>query len=302
MRRLHAIAALLPALALACAASPAMTLGADHSRLDRAVAVLEGREDADSLAAAALLTLDKPAGGAWELLTRAVTLAPGRADLVWLQLQSCLKQPQCDAAAVSRRLQILDPGNGAAQLSLLARADGAHDDAAEAAALQAISHSTRVDLYWTSLVARLSAAAVQTREISLAEAETAVIGVLAARAIPAYALIANSCKGQRLSRTGMIDTCRGVARSLQGGDTYITEMIGVAIAQRVWPKDSSEWRAADEARHVFHYRARLSTKIDGVWTESTARSYLALYESNHREQDVFRSRLIAAGYPPDPRR
>jgi hypothetical protein len=41
---------------------------------------------------------------------------------------------------------------------------------------------------------------------------------------------------------------RGIAKALQNGDTYITKMIGVAIAKRVWPEDSPEWKAAAEDR------------------------------------------------------
>lgn len=109
-----------------------------------------------------------------------------------------------------------------------------------------------------------------------------------------------SCKGERLRRPGMIETCRGVAKALEGGDTYITEMIGVAMAQRLWPKDSPQWRAAGEERRLYQYRSKLWEKIDRDPRADTAVSnYLALCQSNHREQDVFRARLIQAGYDPD---
>lgn len=291
---------LLPSLLLACAASPAATLAAADRHQDGAVIALEGKQDADSLAAAALLSGGGRDRDSWGLLKRAVAIAPYRADLVWLQLQSCAKQPGCDSASVEHHLRTLDPSNGAAWLSSLARAEGAHDEPAKEAALRAISHSTRVDIYWTTLIAHLTAAAAKTREISAAEAETAIIGALAARAIPGYAAMTSSCKAERLRRPGMIETCRGVAKALEGGDTYITEMIGVAMAQRLWPKDSPQWRAAGEERRLYQYRSKLWEKIDRDPRADTGVSnYLALCQSNHREQDVFRARLIQAGYDPD---
>lgn len=80
-------------------------------------------------------------------------------------------------------------------------------------------------------------------------------------------------------------------------------MLGVAIAKRVWPEQSPEWKAATEARRVFEYRGKLGDKIPvDPSNEQSAKNYLALCAQNHREQDVYRAQLVAAGEDPDPPR
>jgi hypothetical protein len=131
------------------------------------------------------------------------------------------------------------------------------------------------------------------------ESEVAVIGSLAAQAIPAYQHISSSCKGERLQPPSVIEVCRGVAKALQNGDTYITEMIGVAIAKRVWSEDSPEWKAAAEERRVYDYRSKLYSKLEQRAITHPG-EYLTLCAQNRREQDVFAAQLTAAGYDPNP--
>jgi hypothetical protein len=181
-------------------------------------------------------------------------------------------------------------------MGALARADAASDVAAMDAALLAISTSDRVDIYWTTLIAHLSRAASKAGGMSLQQAQTVIIGYLAAEAIPAYSAASRACKGERLQKPASIETCRGVAKAFEQGDTYITEMVGVAIAKRVWPEDSQEYKTAVEARRVYQYRAGKFAKSP----EWAAEKYLALCEQNHREQDVFRAQLIEAGENPNP--
>lgn len=275
---------------------------ADRWRQQRAqvTEALLQKTDPDSLAAAGLLSFENPERTS-DLMGRAVAAAPERADLLWLESRACQKLPACDPEPLDRRLRTVDAENGAAWLTALARAEGLHDEAAKDAALAAISRSPRVDLYWTTLIARLSSAAAQTGVIPLGDAEVSVIGVLAAQAIPAYSIVTHSCQGERLERPDGVATCRGIAKAFENGDTYITEMIGVAIAKRVWPEQSSEWTAATEARRVFEYRAKLMGKIfPDPSGETAARSFLTLCAENRREQDVFRGQLVAAGENPDP--
>jgi len=37
---------------------------------------------------------------------------------------------------------------------------------------------------------------------------------------------------------------------------------GVAIAKRVWPENSPEWKVAAEERRVYDYRSKLYSKLD----------------------------------------
>jgi hypothetical protein len=281
------------------ARSPDAQVAKAQKHLEQAIAVLTHMSDADSLAAAGLMSPGKQSDQALLLLARATAAAPQRADLFWLQEQRCRQLPSCDPEPIERRLRELDPSNGAAWFGALARADSANDAEGVDAALTAISHSDRVDIYWTTLVARLSRAVAATKKMSPAESEVAVIGYFAAEAIPAYQTVTTSCKGERLQQAGVTEVCRGVAKALQHGDTAITEMIGVAIAKRVWSEDSPEWKAAAEERRVYDYRAHFYFKV----TERSithANEYLTLCAQNRREQDVLLAQVIAIGENPDP--
>jgi hypothetical protein len=295
----HTLAIGLSLALMSCTTSPAAKETKGDLQLKRAAASLIKRTDADSLAAAGLLSLSSNRYNSLALIARATAAEPERADLAWLQAQVCGGVPSCDPEPIERRLRELDPSNGAGWLGVLARANSSKNDEARDAALAAIGHSDRVDIYWTTLIARLSRATEQTKTISLPEAEVLVIGLLAARAIPAYPAAPNACKGERLQRAEIVEVCRGVAKAFERGDTYITEMIGVAIAKRVWPEDSPEWKAATEARRKYEYRSKFWAALD-VWDTSHADEYLTLCAQNRREQDVLLAQLIAAGKNPNP--
>ena len=76
-------------------------------------------------------------------------------------------------------------------------------------------------------------------------------------------------------------------------------MIGVAIAKRVWPEDSAEWKSADEERRVYDYRSNLYQKLEQQ-ALTHPEEYLTLCEQNRRESDLFVAQLAAAGYDPNP--
>jgi hypothetical protein len=297
-----ALLVVLPPLLNGCATSPEARAARAQRHAEQAATVLAKRTDADSLAAAALLSLENDRHQSVPLLTRATQAAPERPELVWLQAQVCQTVPSCDPEPMERRLRALDPSNGAGWMGGLARANASKDFVAVDAALAALSYSERVDIYWTTLFARLSRAAARSGKISIPEAEVLVIGYLAGQAIPAYGAASNACKGERLQRPDIVEVCRGVAKAFERGDTYITEMIGVAIAKRAWPEDSPEWKAAVEAWRVYQYRAKLWETLEAKgWNERRgAERYLALCDQNRREQDVFLAQLVEAGENPNP--
>jgi hypothetical protein len=293
----HTLAIGLSLVLMSCTTSPAAKESKDDLQLKRTAASLIKRTDADSLAAAGLLSLSINRYNSLALIARATAAEPERADLAWLQAQVCGGVASCDPEPIERRLRELDPSNGAGWLGALGRANSSKDDEARDAALVAIGHSDHVDIYWTTLIARLSRATEQT--MSLPEAEVLVIGLLAAQDVPAYRAAPNACKGERLQRAEVVEVCRGVAKAFERGDTYITEMIGVAIAKRVWSEDSPEWIAATEARRVYEYRSRFWAALD-VRDTSHANEYLTLCAQNRREQDVLVAQLIAVGKNPNP--
>lgn len=268
-------------------------------RMGHAADLLESRHDADSLAAAGLLTSVSDRDRSLRLIEKATAVAPERADLVWLQIQVCQEDLACDPDPIEQRLRSLDARNGAGWMGSLSRADKGNDVQAKSAALAAISRSERLDIYWTALVARLTRATAQTEVVSLTEAEIYVIGILAAEAIPAYQVLSNACRGERLNRDDVVEVCRGIANALQNGDTYITEIVGVAIAKRVWPENSPQWMGATEAHRSWDYRAKYLRQSD-AWGAAHTDEYLSLCAQNRREQDVYKAELIASGQNPDP--
>jgi hypothetical protein len=280
-----------------CAASHPTDASHRERDIERAVGALANRSDADSLAAAGLLSLTSRQRDPLDLLARASAAAPDRADLLWLHTRACLATPACDPEPIERRLRTLDPANGGGWLIDLTRANAAQDDTASNAILAGVGRSDHVDIYWTTLIAHLTRATAQTHEVSITEAGNSIIGALAGSIIPAFKAASNSCKGGQLERPQVVEACRGVARAFMRGDTYITEMMGVSIAQRVWPEGSQEWKAADDARRLYEYRSKLSASAaeDAAHMEE----FLTLCEHNRREQDVFLAELKSEGKSPD---
>jgi hypothetical protein len=76
-------------------------------------------------------------------------------------------------------------------------------------------------------------------------------------------------------------------------------MIGIAIAKRVWPEESSEWKAAAEARRVYDYRSKLWLKLY-VSDDAHIEGYLASCSKYRCEQDLWLAQIIDAGENPNP--
>jgi len=267
--------------------------------IEQTIAALAQMTDADSLAAAGLLSLTKHREQSLPLIERALAASPTRVDLVWLQSEVCLKVESCDPVPIENRLRELDPSNAAGWAGALVRASSSNNEKAKDAVLAAIGHKDRFDIYWTTFISRLSDAVIRAHTMSPQEALVTIIGYQAAAAIPVYEAAAKACKGERLERAETSEACRGIASAFQKGDTYLTEMIGVAIAKRVWPEDSPEWKAAAEERRVYEYRSALQSKL--VRREIThPGEYLTLCAQNRREQDAVAAQLIKDGKNPNP--
>lgn len=272
-------------------------------RFERAIAQLEKKTAADSLAAAGLVrAVEGKPELAVDLLTRATVQAPERDDLVWLQIQICQRISSCDSGAAEAQLRALAPSNGAGWVNAFGRTDVAKNEAAELAVLTALAHTERVDVYWTALIAHLTNAIAATHEVPQSEALVYVIGVLAAEAMPIYETISNLCKDERLKNAAVLKDCRAVASAFEHGDTDVTEMVGVTLAKRVWPADSVEWAKASKAQRIHEYRSQLLvhssffTLPPAQWADR----YLALCAKNRREQDVEVGEIVAEGKNPDP--
>lgn len=299
-----AVCGLVFLLCAGCAANGARQLAAYERNIQRTTAALLAAGDADSLAAASLLRYGPEVDPAERLtlITRAVAAAPERPDLIWLNIAACIQVESCDPAPLAAQLQGVDPANGAAWFVSIGPAGKLNDQAAVRKNMAAIAASTRFDIYWNATIVRVTNAVLRTKTMDLRTAFSATIGVAAAKIIPAYQSIVNACKGESLKDPAVVATCRQVASVMRRGDTYITEMIGVAIAKRAWPEGSAEYIDAASARRVARYRMDTDGKIElhQIWTSRYAAKRLQLMSENKTEQEVILAAIMNAKLSPNP--
>lgn len=291
-------------LCAGCVANGARQEVAYERNNQRTATALLAAGDADSLAAAALLGQWPKADAAERLtlISRAVAAAPDRPDLIWLNIGACLQVESCDPTPLAAQLHGVDPANGAAWLVFTGRAGKSNDAAVVRKTLVSIATSTRFDTYWNATIVHATHAVLKTKTMDVRSAFTATIGAGAALTIPAYQSIVNACKGESLNDPEVVATCRQVAAVMRHGDTYITEMIGVAIAKRAWPEGSAEYLDAVNARRVAHYRmdADGQIAIHHFWNSQYAAKRLKLMTENKTEQDVNLAEILDAKLSPNP--
>lgn len=269
----------------------------------RVIQLLIAAGDADSLAAAAMLsfapTVDNGQRLSW--IARAVSEAPDRPDLVWLDIRLCAQVASCDPESLEPQLRALDPENGAAWFDSLVRAEKHQDVAAVRKDLAAIATSKRFDLYWNSTVVHLTNAILRTHTLDVRSALWTTTGVASAD-IPAYHTILETCTADSLRDPEVLRTCRQVSAVLRAGDTYLTEMIGPAIAKRAWPETSSEYVDAAGAKRLAHYRMDADAKLGlhRLFQSGYAARRLRLMTQMRTEQEVIHAELVNAKLNPDP--
>jgi hypothetical protein len=266
-------------------------------------AALISAADPDSLAAAALLSVSPKEGGArsLELIARAAAEVPDRADITWLHAVFCGQQPSCDPDPIMDHLRALDPNNGLAWIEPLGRRAPSTAPRQSRARLAAVAHADRFDVYLNSIVAHTTTAIIKTKTMNTASALTSVVGMAVAEAIPAYTQLTSLCKPEALKDTQVLDDCRRLSAVLRRGDTYISEMVGTAIAKRAWTEGDPEYQDALSARRTVHYRMAMEFKVDvDQWNEEFASHYLQLVASNRTEQGVGLALLNRAGISADP--
>src|ERR1700739_1737759 len=93
-----------------------------QKRTDQTIAALAQMTDADSVAAAGLMSIGSHGAQSLDFLALATAEAPDRADLLWLQAMRCSGLKPCDPTPVEQRLREVDPTNGAGWWPAMARA------------------------------------------------------------------------------------------------------------------------------------------------------------------------------------
>ena len=287
-----------------CASDGVREQAARDRKTQRIETSLIAAGDADSLAAAAMLSFGPTFTPVQRLtlMTRAVTEAPDRPDLVWLNLRLCNEVEGCDPEPLELHLRALDPDNGAAWFDSMGRAGRRHDVDAVSQGLSAIAASRRFDTYWNVTIVHITNAIVKTHTMDVRSALVTAIGVASAIAIPAYQTILDACKGDRLQDAGVLDTCRQVSTVMRGGDTYLTEMVGIAIAKRAWPEGSPTYVDALSAKRVGHYRMDADAKLSlhRLLFSGYSAKRLHLMTEKRSEQEVILAEIVDAKLSPNP--
>jgi hypothetical protein len=285
-----------------------------HPRFDyaRLAARLETGQSADSLATAAMLKRfgSEADSGAYPLIDQAVQKAPERSDLAWLAVRLCISAPDCDLPAREAHLRSLAPANSASYLGSLNRAQAANDAAGVDAALRSMGDAEHFDVYFNSLVAlgsRELAGAAQSggtkpNRQELANATMTVVGIAAASLLPGFQAMSFACKGEALELSDRRELCRRAAQTLESGDTYIVEGLGLSMQQRLWPADSPQARSIKERQRVVQYRLEEYSRlpVSSANAAELPADFLDVLSANRREQDASLVYFRRAGVPVDP--
>jgi hypothetical protein len=315
----HCLLVLALAAAHSAAASGAGAAGTAASRpgeraaIDKyqmwrtaAAAALSARADANSLATAAALRYagsgnakaapPKPGPTAVELAARASELEPQNASIGWLHLQLCSGTPACDIRDVATVMRWVDADNAAAWLQTLAAAQKDRDSTEVDRVLADMARGARFDFYWNRIVVMMVDALEGARgelpggyAASDSARLNAVSGIASGEIIPPFAALVEACResGAAAERR---ELCMKLSKTMQHGDTIVTQMVGFSIEKHLLAPDSKEARAIVERKHVLEWRVAAAAKFDDPllpWTKNAhARARLVHMRALPREEDV----------------
>ncbi len=261
----------------------------------------------DTLLADAMRRHNQDPVQALALVAAAADRAPDRTDILWLYIQLCAQASSCQPEDAESRLRRLDPGNAATWLGALSRAQERRDAAAQNEILEAMGRAKRFDIYWNSLVSKITYAAgaappsaTQPLTQPLTSTMNEAIGWLSAVALPRFKPIGDACL--RTTNPATIERCRNVAHALMQGDTVIAERMGLSIAERFATAAGPE--SAQIARLIARSQYQLETAGQIVASQTEQDKFtlemLELMSKQRREQDVFEAILRWAGRPMEP--
>lgn len=265
--------------------------------------------NADELAGYALQALAERDGpSALAAIARANLISQNRADLAWLHVRICAVTPGCVPEPVDARLRKLAPDNGVVWLGPLARAQARQDKRVEEQILEAMSRAQRFDLYWTTLVWRLSVArnakspAPGTPGASpqpLTEALDKTTENLSAAVVPAFKPLSTACAIERTQDAAPHARCDRIAQAMQRSDTTLVEGLGLGMAQHLAAPGSPAAVVLDERIAALSYRSQAAGAVvrEQVERDKFSAQMIELMKKLPREQDVSLAILRWAGQP-----
>jgi hypothetical protein len=292
-------------LALAAAHSADAAASKAHARTEsdryaawvaQAAQVLGARADANSLAAAAALTVTRSELAALDLAARASELAPQNSAIGWLRLQLCALAPACDMRDIATVMRWVDPDNAAAWLPTLSVAERDKDTTEVDRVLADMAREPHFDFYWNRIVVFMFDALDAARNelsggyaASDAARYAAVIGIAGGEVIPPFAPLVDACR-ESAAYPERRDLCLRLSKTMQRGDTIAAQLMGFGIEKRLLAPDSKEVRAIAERRRVLEWRVAAAARFDNPllpWTKNArARARIAHMRALPREEDV----------------
>jgi hypothetical protein len=86
------------------------------------------------------------------------------------------------------------------------------------------------------------------------------------------------------------------------GDTFVTEMVCIAVAKQLWPATSAAYADAVAARRLTLYRMHTegSITLTNLRTNAEAMEYLQLMRVHRTEQEAALANTTSAGKSPNP--
>ncbi|MGH8176394.1 MAG: hypothetical protein ACREV5_09055 [Steroidobacter sp.] len=290
----------------------ALAIGACSSSPSKPAAATPELADADQLLVLALRTwaVDENAQQALQLAERAAAAAPGRADVAWLHLRLCTQVQGCEPQAFEARFKKLAPDNGVVWLSVLSRVQKDGDAQTEEQILAAMSRADHFNVYWTSLLWRITAAlhasAPPRNGKEAAAPLTAALndstGWLSALLLPAFKPLNSACAAERIRDAQRRARCESISQALQRGDAYVVEGLGLGIAQRLAAPGTTAAAQIEQRIETLGYQNRNAGAVMSSQLERDKFSaeVLELMKKLAREQDVSLAILRWAGQPLTP--
>jgi hypothetical protein len=263
----------------------------------------------DGLASDALQALSEgDSQRALAAIARANLIAPKRPELAWLHARICMLSPGCEPEPVETRFRKLAPDNGVVWLGPLARAQSRQDKRVEDQILEAMSRSARFDLYWTTLVWRLTEArnahipppgTANAAPHPLTQALDQTTEALSSAVVPAFKPLNTSCALDRTQDPATRTRCERIAQAMQRSDTTLVEGIGLGIAQRLATPASPGALVLEERGATLSYRSQAAGAVvrSQVERDKFSTQMIELMKKLPREQDVSVAILRWAGEP-----
>ncbi|MBL8271444.1 hypothetical protein [Steroidobacter sp.] len=301
--------ALLVVLLAGCGGTPSKQASAPPT-------AAEGN-DADLLAGTALAIWgtnpNANSSQALSQIQKATKAAPDRPELLWLHLQLCLEVPGCEPESIEARLRKLDPSNGAVWTGPLTRAQLRGDPRSEEQILEVMTKAGYFNVYWTTLVAKLtpplsrtpvgtSGSGAQAIPAPVANAMNATIGWLSSLTIPEFKSVGVACDEQHIREPATRVRCQQISQALQKSDTTLAEGMGLGIAQRLAaPNSAGALQLTKQVQTLRHQNQAAGAVVAAqVEKDKFAEQMLKLMVQLKREQDVSRAILRWAGQPLTP--